>query len=261
MAMKKKAVRQRKAASDETVIYKIMIALGIACIAILTLQLVSKYYRTAGSMFAVRTALGGASIVLCAGAAVLLALYLFQRKKASFWRYAGIPLFITVLLLALSSILLYFTWVNYVPFLYFLYIASFLLYTIALLYQHAFFLLSLVNTGAGAVFFCLSRLYDTNSFFSAKALLLNCLLAIFIIAAASAMLAATKHDGRLTIGRKGLLLFSHGESPILLYISCAVWLVCLIAAAVLGAVFAYYCVFAVVAFELIAAVYYTIKLA
>ena len=41
---------------------------------------------------------------------------------------------------------------------------------------------------------------------------------------------------------------------------CALWLVCLLLCYVLGASFAYYCMFAAIAFELVAAVYYTFQL-
>ena len=46
----------------------------------------------------------------------------------------------------------------------------------------------------------------------------------------------------------------------MLCITCAVWLVCFLACLLLGATFAYYCMFAAIAFELIAAVYYTFQL-
>ena len=50
-----------------------------------------------------------------------------------------------------------------------------------------------------------------------------------------------------------------GFQPVL-YVVCALWLVCLLLCYVLGASFAYYCMFAAIAFELVAAVYYTFQL-
>ena len=46
----------------------------------------------------------------------------------------------------------------------------------------------------------------------------------------------------------------------MLCITCAVWLVCFVLTLILGATFSYYCMFAAMAFELIAAVYYTFQL-
>ena len=56
--------------------------------------------------------------------------------------------------------------------------------------------------------------------------------------------------------------FHRGDVPCLCVgcMVCALWLVCLLLCYVLGASFAYYCMFAAIAFELVAAVYYTFQL-
>lgn len=261
MAMKKRAVPQKKNVSDDSVIYKVMIALGILCILLLGLQLVSRYYRLAGPMFVIKTGLGWAAIIGGVLAVVFLAGWLAMRRKAAFWRCAGIPLFLLFAIIALSSWLLYSTWVTYVSLLYFVYIAAAVLYMIALLYQHDFFLLSFFNACAGCVFYGLSRLYGERGIVSAKALVLNIALAVLTAIVASLVFAARKtDDGRLKLFGRKVLISSIELSPVLIYISCLLWLLCLVAAAILGSVFAYYSIFAVVALELIAAVYYTVKL-
>ena len=261
MAMKKRVVPQKKNVSDDSVIYKVMIALGILCILLLSLQLVSRYYRLAGPMFAIRTGLGWAAIIGGILAVVFLVGYLTMRSRVAFWRYGGFPLFLLFVVISLSSWLLYGTWVTYIALLYFIYIAAAVLYMIALLYQHDFFLLSFLNACAGCVFYGLSRYYGEQAVFSVTTILLNVALVVLLVLVAALVFAARKtDDGRLKLFGRKILISSPELSPVLLYISCLLWLLCLVAAAILGSVFAYYSVFAVVGLELIAAVYYTVKL-
>lgn len=260
MAMKKRAVPQKKTTNDDAVIYKIIIALGIAAIAIFALQMISRYYGMAAYMFGIRTGLLWAGVVFCAVAVADLILYFRLRGRKPFWKAAGVPVFLVAVVLAASCGLLYVTWVTYLPVLYFFYIAAVALYMIALLYQHEFFLLSFVNTCAGGVFYGLSRYYSAGVTMAGFPLLLNIALVVLIVLAGGLMFAAGKHDGQLKLFGKEIALYRHGASPALVYCTCAIWLVCLIVSAILGSVFAYYCVFAAVAFELISAVYYTVKL-
>ena len=262
MAMKKRAVpHNKKKANDDTVIYKIMIDLGILCILLLSLQLINRYYVQPAYMFGIQAALGWAAIVFAILAAAMLAFFLFLRKQSRFWHFAGIPFFLTFFIIALSSWLLYATWVSYVSVLYFVYVTASILYMIALLYQHEFFLLSLINTAAGSVFYVLSRIYGESAIFSARALFLNIILILVILVGSGIVFLAWKQNGKWKFHGKEFQLFTAGFSPIPLYISCAVWLACLLISAFLGSVFAYYSVFAAAAFELISAVYYTVKLA
>lgn len=256
MAMKKRAVPQKKTSNDDTIIYKIMIALGILCILLLGLQMVSRYYRLAGSMLAVRTGLGWATGVFGVLAVAFVICWAALRRRAAFWRMAGMPLFLMALAISLSCWLLYATWVSYVSLLYFVYIALAVLYMIALLYQHEFLLLSLINTCAGCVFYALNRFYGHTVF----SILLSVILVLVIALGCGVFFAARKHNGTLKLFGREVQVSQSNTSPLLFYISCVVWLICLIASAVLGSVFAYYCVYAAVAFELIAAVYYTVKL-
>lgn len=264
MAMKKREVPQKKNVknvNDDSVIYKVMIALGMLCILLLGLQMVSRYYRLAGPMFAVQTGLGWAAVISGVLAVVFLVGYLALGKRSTFWRYGSKPLFLLFAIIALSSWLLYSTWVTYVSLLYFLYIAAAVLYMIALLYQHDFFLLSFLNTCAGCVFYALSRLYGERAVFTGRTVLLNAALVVLVVLVAGLVFAARKtDDGRLKLFGRKVLISASDLSPVLLYISCLLWLVCLVVSAVLGSVFAYYSIFAVVGLELIAAVYYTVKL-
>ena len=129
---------------------------------------------------------------------------------------------------------------------------------IAMLYQPEFFLLSCVNITAGGVFYALSRLYSGRLF----AMALYALLVVIIAVVALVVFKARKtDDGMLKLGKRSIAIATANTSPLPVYLSCVVWVLCLAVAAVLGSVFAYYCLFAVAAFELAAAVYYTVKLA
>mgnify|MGYP004597872037 CR=1 FL=1 len=85
---------------------------------------------------------------------------------------------------------------------------------------------------------------------------------LVLVIASGAYIAANaaKNKGMLVLGAKRIRLFHARFNPLALYITCAVWTVCFAACLVFGAAFAYYCMFAAVAFELAAAVYYTFQL-
>ena len=89
---------------------------------------------------------------------------------------------------------------------------------------------------------------------------LGALLLVLIAATAWLAYRAAAHNGTLQLGKKYYPLFRTGFNPLALYITCAVWLVCFIACLLIGAAFAYYCMFAAIVFELVAAVYYTFQL-
>lgn len=261
MAMKKRAVVQKpKATNDDTVIYKVMIVLGLALIALLALQMVSRYYALAGYYLQIRTGLAIFAVVFSLAAIVCVFLFWKRRKQSAFWRTAGFPFIVSALLLAIICAVLYYKWTNYVAFLYFLIIAAAVFYMIALLFQREFTLLSFLNLCAGVVFFALSRLYGSSGSVSPKTVTLNIFLAAVCLLTAWLMFAAQKPSGSLNIRGKEIRVFTHSLSPIIVYTACIIWLLCLIASALLGSVFAYYCIFAVAALELIAAVYYTVKL-
>lgn len=261
MAMKKRPVKAEntvRQAGDDTVIYKVMLALGVCCVLILGLHLANRYYVMPNYFTPVR-----AVMLWVFRAAALLALadavcWIAMRKKSAFFRRAGAPVFWILLEIALSGLVSYGYWVDAAGELYFLFIASTVLYLIYLLYQREFFLISLLTILSGACFFLLSKLYDGAGSF--RPIVVNAVLAVVLILSGLVCWKAGKKDGCLVWGKKKWHLFNPGFSPLFPLVTCAVWLVCLIAAALLGSVFAYYCMFAAVAYELVAACYYTVKL-
>ncbi len=259
MAMNQRPVPQKNSnRDDDSVIYKIMAALVMLCVLLVGLQFTSRYYSVVGTMFTTQSVLLGVGI----GSAVLflgsVGLWFYSRRLRPLLHSFSWILGIFFLVVALSCWVLYVTWVSYIPYLYAVYIAATVLYMIAMLYQPEFFLLSCVNITAGGVFYALSRLYNGRLF----AMALYALLVVIIAVVALVVFKARKtDDGMLNLGKRSIAIATANTSPLPVYLSCVVWLLCLVLSAVLGSVFAYYCLFAVAAFELAAAVYYTVKLA
>lgn len=260
MAMKKRPQPQKEPdrRSDDSVVYRAGAALLITCAVLLGLQLVNSKYPLTDYFMAVRAGLLWAAVIFALVAVAGLVGFLGLRKKSRFWRVVSPAGLFLGIALSLCCLFLYKTGYQNIPLLFFLCIAVAVLYLIKLLYQPEFFLLSVINICAGGVFYRLSRIEITTSL---HAMEYRALLAAVIVLCALAVFVAEKHDGRITLFGKSWRAVSRGGTPLLVYITGAVWLVCLAASLFLGTVLSYYCIFAAVAVELAAAVYYTMKLA
>ena len=178
-----------------------------------------------------------------------------------FWRRPlvrkiGSAVAVIAALAGLSGLLLRYYWTDYLTFLYYLHAMVYCLYIVFMLYRAEFFVVSLVTGLAGGFFF---SFYHSASLAGQNVILLIALLAA---AAGAAVLAhlADRHNGSVVLGKKTFRVFPAGYNPLAVYIVCAVWVVCLAASLLLGSLFSYYCMFAAIAIELIAAVYYTFQL-
>ena len=85
------------------------------------------------------------------------------------------------------------------------------------------------------------------------------ILAVLIVLVFGSALLASRRQGRLKLGDRTLKIYICG-TPLALYITCVVWVLCAALVLLLGATFSYYCLIAAIAYELIAACYYTVKL-
>lgn len=139
---------------------------------------------------------------------------------------------------------------------YFVNVAVYCLYIIYQLYGGEFSLISLLTATAGWTFY---RFYPGIEFSVAQILCSVCLVA-FIVGAVILATKAAANKGCITVRGKKQHLFQRNFQPLFVYVTCAIWAVCFIASLLLGDLFAYYCLFAAIAFELIAAVYFTFQL-
>jgi hypothetical protein len=239
--------------SGDSVVYRVMAAVVVACAAIFVLMHVKSAYSLAGSMMRVYRGLlvgawvGAALTVVCAVAAFLL------RRKVG-WRYVvGFVGAVSALSLV-CCVLLRIYWVSAATGCYFLWIAAALLYSLYLLYQHELFVIATLTTIAGVTFYLLSH--------SASTLAICAMIVLIALSVLVAVLTfiATHHNGQLTLFGHTFQLFSVGFAALPLYLACVLWPLCAIAALLVGSTFAYYCIYAAVGGALIAVCYYTIKL-
>ena len=156
-----------------------------------------------------------------------------------------------------SALDLRYFWTEHATALYMAHAAVYCLYIIYCLYRSEFFCFSVAAIVSGFCFYFYSR--DSDS--TREQLLwrrlwcwcwrwLRCLQTVRQRTKAAFACSAKKHA-----------VFPVRFNPTVLYVACTVLACCLIACLLLGsALFAYYCMFAAIAIELIGAVYYTFQL-
>lgn len=248
------AEKLQKAKADNAVVYKTMLALLLLCGALMGLRALRSYYGTIGGFDVLYPlsiwigAIGWGVFVLCG-----LVLILVKRPIVR----AVLPWIMAVAALAgATGVSMRMSWTEGFPTLYFLAGAMLLQYIIFLLYRWEFFLFSLSTAASGFLFYHLSTSFSWS------------LLSVLVLALTIAVLggtallahAASRNQGLLVFGRKRIQLFPAKSNPILIYLVDVLWLVCIAASLFLGGLFAYYCMFAAIAVEFIAAVYYTFQL-
>ena len=252
---KKKPVAVPASSNDDTVVYKVMAALIAACLEVLVTQRVCKVYATIEKMDVMEHALGIAGIVLAvlSAAALVVAIILRKHPKAVF---PSVFVFVNLALCCAAAFVLYHFWTGPAILLYFVYFSLAVLVAVYYLYQPEFFLLTIDCMTAAFGFYCLSQTYHSSR--SLSILVGICMAAVFLIIGGLAFSASKKH-GYLKLKNTKIRVLRH-ETPLILYITSLVWLLCLIAGAVFGSFFCYLCVFAAIAWAFVFAIYYTIKL-
>lgn len=241
----------RQQASDAAMV-PITFAFFMLTLSILAYELVGKRYRTIGGFRVIYPLLPYAIIVF--GLGLLLCGFGILKAKGRLRTVCGYAL-LPMTLAALSCVVLRLTWVDYLTALLFIHILVYGLIMIYYLYSWEFTLFSFVTALAAMVFNRIS--VGTSPLrLAAKAVGLTVFLALVVFIT----VRASRNKGVLKFSHLQVQLFTRRSTPAILYFICAVWLVCLIACILLGSGFAYYCQFAAIALELIAAVYYTFQL-
>lgn len=246
--------RQKSKKSDDSVVLKVMIALALLVFSIYMLQVISNAYGTLDGFERLYPVMLTVTLV-CAALAVVsivLALVLKNRTVRAICPYTAA----VFALFAVTALALRLFWVQPLHALYILNAAVYCLYIVYMLYRMEFFLVSLITVLAGTVFYFFSNGFGLN----ARSIVLALILLAAIAIAAVIAMQAGKRNGLVPFAGCTYRVFPPKFSPVMLCITCAVWLVCFVLTLILGATFSYYCMFAAMAFELIAAVYYTFQL-
>ncbi len=255
MAIRNHTVKEApRKTNDDAVVYKVMIALAAACACLLGLRALRNYYTTLSgfSVLYDRTnaiALAGLILAAVSAAAGIFWKNKIVRSLAPWILAAGLMVAVTARNMRVSGIADF-------GFLYFLCLAALVQYIVFQLYRWEFFLFSLSTVTAGGVFFCFSR----GLHWTAKNITVLVILALVLAGTTLCSWIALQNKGFLSLGRSRIRIYAVKSSPILLYIANILWLVCAACIPLLGGLFAYYCMFAAIAVEFVAAVYYTFQL-
>lgn len=245
--------RSARTRADDLVVYKVTAALVALCVCLVALRKLRSFYGTVGGMEVLDPlTLWIAGIGAAVFVAGCVACALWKNRAAR----AVLPLFTMVAALAaLTGVNMKLFWTQGFSSLYFLCCGMFIQYIILQLYQWEFFLFSLSTISAGFAFFCWSSGFGWNAW-SVGVLALT----VVVLVGSAVVTRLAAKTGILTLGKRSFHLFSSRFNPALLYLASGLWLACLAAALLLGSLFAYYSMFAAIAVEFIAAVYYTFQL-
>lgn len=245
-------VLQKKA--DDAVVYQVMVALVLLCCALLGLRALRSYYATVGGFTALydyAAWIGWGGVVL-AGAA-LAATVLWKNRVAR----AILPWFCALgAVAAATGFSMRLAWVDGFSFLYYFCGAMALQYIVFKLYRWEFFLLSLSTVLAGGLYFCLSN----GTGWTPRAIFLLAALAVSVVGTTLLALLAGRQGGTVRLLGRNLRIFGKRATPVFILAANGLWVLCTVAVVILGSLFAYYCMFAAIAVEFIAAVYYTFQL-
>lgn len=239
---------------DNAVVYKVMAALVLLCGGLMVLRSLRSYYATVGGMTMLDPLVPWMTIAgfgLCVLCVVVMAIWKNKLVRLVFpWLSAVFAM------TGMTGLSMKLFWTQGFSALYFLWCAAMVAVVIFQLYGWDFFLFTLPTAAAGFLFLTFSTGFSWTLW---NALVLGIVAVCLFITAFCAWNAA-KHKGMFVLGKTRLLMSSSKYTPTLHYLVCGLWLVCIVAALLLGGLFSYYCMFAAIAVEFIAAVYYTFQL-
>lgn len=253
MTSKKNITAEAAKRADDLIVYKVMAALLLLCVSLMGLRRLRKYYGTVGGMEVLDPLTIWIAVIGCLLFAACIILLLTWKNKAA--RNILPIAALVAALVAITGTSMRMFWTQGFSSLYFLCCALFVQYIILQLYRGEFFLFSLCTISAGFTFFTLSGGFDWNPWS-----IVTLALTVVILLGTAVIAKLASKTGCVVLGGKKLHLFPSRFNPALLYLAAGLWLVCLAAALLLGSLFAYYCMFAAIAVEFIAAVYYTFQL-
>ena len=263
---KEKRVADKRAArnhKEDVILNRVLIWFGAAVVVELILLLLNRYYinittapgeiEFAGALLKAWPAIIG---VTAAGTVICLLWTVFWAKGGKRVTLPGVlfGIFFTGLVISAVTYRFYDTGVQFlcgvVP-------AAAVLALVYYLYQHEFFAVTVLSA-LGLVGLWLFRRAGGGHQTLVYAYVV--VLAVILVAAILLCRSLSAKDGVLTLGGKKLQVFSRNASYGMIYLTCAIVAVAVVAALLLGTAAAYYLIFALVAWIFIMAVYYTVKL-
>lgn len=261
MAAENKKTAQRR---EDYLTNRVLAVFTLAFVLILGLMGAYRLYSRVETMFVIRKVLYVLAAVFAAGT---VAGILWERfgKKREYKVVCGKNVALGCAIVAVCAFCCAALTTSGVKMMYvFVPVASALI-LIYLLYPHDFFLMSLVCACGAVLLWYLSRSiadgFVVGRFFQFD-LAIACLIAAFVLLAAyaCAVKLVEKNNGTVKIGSKTFEVMPKTTKYFLSYITAGVTAACLIAGFICGATVAYYLVFVMVAYLLILAVYYTVKM-
>ena len=254
MATKNKTTKQKLQQNNDAVVYNVMIALALACLGFMGLRTLRTFYSTTEGFMTLYDRCNTIALMGLALAVAAAAVGIFWKNRIA---RAFSPWIVVIgLMIAVTGRSMRVSGVADFSFLYFLCFAILVQYIIFQLYRWEFFLFSLSTVVACSVFFSFSH----GVYWTAKNITLIAILALVLVVTTLCCRMACSNKGFLSLGCTRVKLYGAKSAPVLLYIVNALWLVCTICIPIFGGLFAYYCMFAAIAVEFIAAVYYTFQL-
>ena len=237
---------------------KIAAACLVTVVAELILVAFSKFYARSGSFAFVRGLTLVLAIVFAAGFVYFVISMIRSGDKPEDLRlYTALA--VACLGLAASFLIMRLYWLSGIKILYVLWAAAGVLYVINQVYHREFvFLAGLTGLGAVVAFINYHLMgYDS--------LPTTSLVATVVLIAAGAGIAvltflASRNKGEAPFFGQKMTVFTIPSSKVLLYVTCLVTILCALAGSVLGAAFCYYCFFVALAWLILSAAYYTIRL-
>lgn len=254
MATNLNTTNPKRKQADSFAVYKVTAALVLLCVGIFALRALHNHYTTIGGqelLDPMRGAIVGFGFGLCAICAVVMAVW-----KNTVCRVILPWLVFIFAMVGVTGLSMQAEFTYGFSLLYFLWAFVLVQYIIYQLYRWEFFLFSLPTVAAGFLF------YQIKSGFSMSMRnLLPLILAIVsLVCVVVFAFMASRNKGCLVFGKTRIRLFSKNYNPFLHYLVAALWIICIPAALLLGSLFSFYCMFAAIAVEFIAAVYYTFQL-
>lgn len=247
------AVDAAKPNQNENFIYRVIVDLVIGVLAVFLLRGVQTYYSYMQYMDLIKSVSGWVAVIALVLGVIALIAVAASGKKGFIWT-GGL---LILLGLCAGCISLYYT--DGVTMASAMVIGVCLLYILGQIYAKEYSVLTTVCGLAGISFYAVSK-YGSSNMLNAytipAAVALLVILALGIILAA----AAGRHEGKLRIGKWELQLWQGKNAQLLIYLACVICAALLILSFVLGATFAWYCVWVVCAAIFALTVWFTIKL-